>query len=235
MTLGFVHTWSNPFFKLLFYYLGGSQVSIGNVKNKLSSVIFIPYWIAETIQRMGLALSDVVDYEKIRPTLSMHDMAGFMAVQYESDRLLYSGSPGDGPVSCMGNDLITVWRFLTHAWPVEQGTFSVGKKTSEDFNRTYEYAGDATVKGDVVSRLYGQAVKQARYDHAFDVVNLAPQVVGVVVYPGYFDQAKIDLSLQHQLICSLMQVFYAQGAPYEQIAATAIYRRHLELLSGEQS
>jgi hypothetical protein len=208
-------------------------MSIGNIKSNLSSVILIPYWVADTVQRQGMPLSDVLDYEKIRPALSMHDMATFLAMQNEQGSLLYAGA-GDCEVYLNAvTDLVAVWCHYTAAW-VSDGVIAPFTKTpSAACQQTIMYSGDASVREDVTSRLYGSAVKLARYERAFEVVNLAPKMVGVIVYPGFFDNKAIDLRLQHELISALLQVFYVQGAQYHEIASTSLYTRHLELLSGE--
>lgn len=208
-------------------------MSIGNIKSNLASVILIPYWVADTVQRQGLTLSDVLDYEKIRPALSMHDMATFVAMQEEMGNLFYAGGRGVAVYPHLADDLISVWRRYTAKWVAQEGALTAGKVMSEDCNKTIQYACDSSVKLDVTSRLYGHAVKLARYEQAFEVVNLAPKMVGVIVYPGFFDNKVIDLRLQHELIKAVLQVFYVQGAQYHEIASTSLYTRHLELLSGE--
>jgi len=206
-------------------------VSIGNIKSKLPTVVFIPYWIAEAVQRQSLALSDLVDYEKIRPALSMHDMATFMAMQYEQATLLYAGPLANKNQAVVIDGLLEAWCHLTHTWTVEAGRESSQKTPSADFYKIAQYAQDSSVKGDVEARLYGQAVKLDRYDHAYDVVQLATQVVGVVVYPGYFSKENVDLALQAKLIDDLVRVFYRNDAKYHEIASTDLFKRHLKVLS----
>jgi len=208
-------------------------MSIGNIKSNLASVIFIPYWVADAVQRQGCTLADVLDYEKIRPTLSMHDMATFVAMQQEQGNLLYAGARGNGVYDSFAGDLLMAWKHYTQKWVVTEGGAALGKTMSSECQTTVQYAGDASVSLDVAARLYGQAVKLDRYPKAFEVVSLAPKVVGVVVYPGFFDNKIIDLRLQHELINALLSVFYVQGAQYHEIASTSLYTRHLELLSGE--
>ena len=164
----------------------------------------------------------------------MHDMATFIAAQHEQFTLLYAGANGGNFAEPCYDDLNQAWRYYTGAWTVDREVaHNLAKTPSVDYEKVISYSRDGSVSGDVKARLYGQTTRSARYPGAFDVVNLAPKVVGIVVYPGYFDNQRIDLYQQHQLVKALLDVFYVQGAPYHEIASTSLFKRHLELLSGE--
>lgn len=199
------------------------------MRNNLTSLVLIPYWVAEVIDSNGLQLADCIDYEKIRPLLSVHDMATFIAMQDE-DRVLLYGNHGQAERS--GGHLFDVWKQHTESWPIDSTYKAPVRVASDDCGKMRALAYDSTYRADIVTRLYGPDVKLERYTAPYKVVHLAQQVVGVVIYPGFFEE-RVDVALQHQLVRAVLDVFYVYSRDYAEVAVTPLFKRHLELLSAE--
>lgn len=206
---------------------------IGNAKTPLTAVVLIPYWIAEAIKRANLNMRDCVNYEKIKKSLSTHDMATFMAFQNELATLI--GQRNTSTVQSYHDELQALFQRYSDEWQPDTTPTALNtpgqNKPSEEFIRVRQLAYDPSYKQDIQARLYGPDNKLDRYDHAYDLVNdIAPHVVGVIVYPGYFSEVT-DKALQLQLVESLLKVFYGNGAAVHDVATTPLFTRHLELLS----
>lgn len=211
---------------------------IGNAKSNLTAMVFIPHWVAEALQRHGLKLSDILNYDKVRPCLSQSDMAGLMAFQREDATLIYSGSfTGRQSAFPVGQELDQLWSYYTDTWPANEPGNRIEplrrNRPSEDYDKTRNLSYMSSFSEDNRARLYGPDTRSERYDHAFDVVQLESNVAGVVIYPGFFD-VRPDPVLQKQLVDALLKVFYAHAA-FEEVAPTPLFKRRLELLSGLKS
>ncbi len=71
-----------------------------------------------------------------------------------------------------------------------------------------------------------------RYKEPFATYDLTPEVAGVVIYPGYFTTDTIQ-KYQHELIVSILKVFYVYSA-YHEVCKTPFFKRYLELLAGHR-
>lgn len=206
---------------------------IGDAKTPLTAVVLIPYWVAEAIKRAGLSMRDCVNYEKIKSCLSTNDMATFMAFQQEFATLIGVRDKNSG--LAYTDELTALFQRYSDSWQPDDTPSSLSipgrNKPSEEFIKVRQLAYDPSYKQDIQARLYGEDNKLDHYDHAYDLVNdIAPHVVGVVVYPGYFSEVT-DKALQLQLVEGLLKVFYGNAAAVHDTATTPLFKRHLELLS----
>jgi hypothetical protein len=181
-----------------------------------------------------LKLSDCINYEKIKPILSTHDMATFLAFQRHLGDLVgpARGTQYGAIVQQYGYELEMLFCRYTDTWePDTKTTRRNWNLPTKDYFNVAMLAGDSSFEVDIKARLYGADNRMPQYDHAFDIVNdIAPNVAGVIVYPGFFNEIT-DHSLQLELVEALLKVFYGNAAPFHEVAPQSLFKRFLELLS----
>lgn len=184
----------------------------------MSKVVFIPYWIQEQLKRAGLNLNECLDLPKIRPHVSVNDLACFLALQEFSD-YLYDGHNQDA-VSC--GDLYWIWSESTRSNPDESKFFH---------EQLAAIANSANVRSEVQSRLFTPESKDDRHEKPFITYDIASAVVGVVICPGFFVGAEHQ-ALRLPLVEAVLKLFYAYSL-YHEVAKRDVFKKYLTLLSGK--
>lgn len=182
------------------------------------SVILIPYWIEETLQRNPVArLSDCLDFPKLRPLVAAADLAGFAALQKCFESVF----------GCKEIDCDVVRASLPLIW---------GDSLPNNNEAAYSYLwntvcpleDDPTVGRDVACRLFDEGARLPRCEVPYALRDLSPTVLGVVIYPGFFVGAD---AFKHQLAVTrdVLKTLYVYDT-HSEVAKTSLFKRYLELL-----
>lgn len=183
----------------------------------LPEVVMIPFWVAEALNRAKLSVKECLDYEKIKPALSMEDLASF----YNCQPLL--GNLTDCPNDIMlTSNLRGLWE---RSIPTDRPevTAELQKFISEMCPVFGNY-------GQTEERLFGEDRRVERYTEPFKIVDLGEKLIGVIVHPGFFGKATI-MELQALLVRAILKAFNMYNS-YSEVATSPLFKRHLELLQG---
>lgn len=173
-------------------------------------VYVIPNWIAATLKRHQMQLSDLLVFNKIKSILSMNDLLSIEAAQSyfkevigikENQSILYEWYS-------TANDVDKVY-INTQIEPLSKDKFQRDTVHSLLFTETNNLSGQPP----------------------FEVVPLADLAIGVVISPGAFAGTKAN---DHHL--SVIRDILKQLYVYEKrtpVTASGLYLRYLELLSQE--
>lgn len=187
-----------------------------SVKTK---VIVIPHWIAESMKRAQMQPKECIDYRKVKQVVSTDDLLTLIAAQQLTQTLI--GSKWN-PTSDW--DLCELWQQSMNG-----GTQSEKSEANALFDLSR-----AGYLEEVKARLFtagtnGDAYRPD-YDKPFIIYDLMPDVVGVVVHPGFFSENPAK-ELMLSLVEAVIKVLYVYNTAYHELAATLWYKRFLELLA----
>lgn len=197
-------------------------------------IVIIPHWVQEIANRNGLTKADYLDFDKMRPLMSLADIVSWVAAQSmtgylfgkdKSQGAVMTATAADDP-SCYGAEtgqLFNIW--------CDRYTSGGANKEKLDYlyNTVGSLAADLSVKQEVFNRLYSEAAKSNEHEDAFNVYDLTPAVAGVVVYPGFFVGAQ-SAELQAQLAAEVLKTWYAYSEDHE-VAATPLFGQYLNNLA----
>jgi hypothetical protein len=178
-------------------------------------VVLIPHWIQETLRRNPMVtLADCVDFTKMRELLSVSDLVGFSALQGEP-----FGKKLIGPDIYFG-DLVMLW-FASIP--------NDNRELNEFLGRTVcALDNQESFRKELEGRLFEAEARLPQYESPFCVHDLTPEVVGVVLYPGFFVGTNTK-ELQLELLRAILKVLYVYDT-YSEVAQTSLFKRYLELL-----
>lgn len=183
-------------------------------------VILIPFWIEESMKRAGLSIRDCIDYQKIKPVVSTNDLLTFLAAQELMATIAGSqnGVGGTWNVSQCWMDSI----------PTTETTMR------KDCESLYSVSYTGNYLEEVKARLFSQGTNGPDYDPTYEkpfiIYDLSPDVVGVVVYPGFFTMNP-SKALQAKLVEAVLDSLCVYNRAYHEVASTPWFKRHLELLA----
>ena len=184
-----------------------------SVKN---NIVLIPYWIPEILKRKGLELKDCLDFPKLKPLLSLNDLVSFATLQEYYGKLTGAEEP---------SSLIWIW---SASIPKDQPELS---KYLWDTVSTISM--DQTFKNEIETRLFCEGSKLDQYPEPYAVQHLAPEVGGIVIYPGHFILEENSKPVhQKALVVSILKVLYVYNA-YNEMCKTSLFKKYLELLAGK--
>ena len=179
-------------------------------------IVLIPHWVQETIKRNGLTLSDVLNFEKIKPLLSVQDLVGLLTLQ-------------DFTKPVFGVDYIN-----SNLWNIWSDSISKDNQNLKKFftDSVTQLSHDQSFHKEVNDRLFCEDARTDFHKEPFDTYDLPmTDVVAVVIYPGFF-VGNANASLQQSLIEAILKVLYVYE-PSHEVAKTPLFKRFLELLSGK--
>ena len=179
------------------------------------SVILIPYWVKESLNRRGLAISETINLEKLKEILSFDDLAMFVALNNCFDRIVGFSDEGQS---------------LIYRWTDRVST-NQNELIDYAYNKLLPIANDESTKNKLESRLFDSNNKSKHYEKPFIVCEITPDIAGVVIYPGYFDKVS-DKELQEKVVDKILRILYVYCAPHD-VANTMFFKRYLELLSSK--
>lgn len=174
-------------------------------------IVLIPFWIQEILGRNRLPLSACLELDKLKNIISMDDIASFSALQQSFQKLI--------GISMM-DELYFNWRnSIPEGYPENIAYAELVNTVSFD---------TATISG-MNMRLFEPEAKTDQYNEPFAIHDITPEVIGIVIYPGFFTN-NTDTNLQKLLIEGILKLLYVYDA-YHDVAKTPLFRRYLELLS----
>lgn len=184
-------------------------------------VVLIPFWIAESLKRAGLQTSDCVDYKKVKDCVSTHDLITFLAAQELTGALI--GMKDSNPGGAW--DLGFIWNESMKPCSEEQ---------LKEAATLYEVAYGPNYLDEVKARLFTPGSNgpeySPTYEKPFITYDLAPDVVGVVMYPGFFTESP-SKEQQLSLVDAVLKVLYVYNTAYHEVASTLWFKRFLQLLA----
>lgn len=176
-------------------------------------IVFIPYWVQETLQRNQLPLADCLNLAKIQPLMSLNDVVAFYTLQDYYERVM--GIQAFAPTGLF-------WSWING--------IPEGESVLRSFyNSVSTLSCDKTFKQEVESRLFHEDAKTQFYTKPFITYDLTPEVCGVVIYPGYFVGNNL-FELQRSVVEAILKVLYVYD-PSHEVAKTPLFKKYLELLS----
>lgn len=220
--------------------------------NQDKHVVLIPHWIAETLERNGLALVDALDLQKLLKISSRDDILGYMALNRNIDKFFglegvwdqlhhdfWSRLPAAtfarveedknhskvAPDATIDNNVVYDIQYHTNpgVTPTERDSEALAELTSLE---TLSY--DEAYVRSVSARLFDEGGKTDRYPAPFIAYDLTREVCGVVVYPGHFIEGHVN-AYAEALIESVLKIFFGT-LPENVVYSTAYFKRYLQLL-----
>ena len=186
-----------------------------------TNVILIPFWIIESLKRAGLPPSACLDYKKVKSCVSTHDLLTFLAAQGMSGTLI--GNQDIIPTDTF--NVIGVWTAGIKAEP---------KALTNEVEQLYTVACGSNYLEEVKSRLFTPGTNgpdySPTYEKPFITYDLAPDVIGVVIHPGFFSETP-SKEQQLSLVDAVLKVLYVYNTAYHEVASTLWFKRYLQLLS----
>lgn len=192
-------------------------------------VILIPFWIEESLKRAGLPVKECVDYQKVKRVVSTNDMLTFLAAQELVDTLV--GNPKALEYPSLGSV-----GSLSNCWA--ESIPNTERTVLADAQSLYTVTFTGNYLDEVKSRLFTEGANgpdyNPTYEKPFIIYDLMPDVVGIVVYPGYFSE-RPGKELQLSLVEAVQEALYVYNTPYHEVASTPWFKRYLDLLAAQVS
>lgn len=177
--------------------------------SKVHSVVLIPYWIYDNLDRNNLNISECLKMDTLKNIFSVEDLAGFAAGQ---DIL---------------NDLTGC---IMPTYDLEREWLATCNEQSADFIRKVVNPSRFNSVGSVRTRLLNPEFANSKYNTPFITYDLTPTALGIVIYPGFFTTVRDD-ALQFSLIKEILQAFYERNIAPVEVSPLPLFKRYLDLLS----
>jgi hypothetical protein len=188
------------------------SVNLEHIFPMRNSIYLIPYWVMAVLKRNGLKHIDILNFTKIRPILSMEDLASIEACQSLAEDLLGTG------------DVVSA--SIVYEW-----YSSSDQELKDTLRREIEpLAKSPTLRDTVKERLQLEEYAPAR-EALFEVLPLEDKAVGIVLYPGIFSGIMYDR--QFEITRALLRLLYVYEQPTD-VAGHPLFRRYLDLLSSRK-
>lgn len=183
------------------------------------------------LERRNLPLQSCLDFKLMKQVLSLEEQSILLQLQtYSLFDISFNsaGEPVQYPSAPQGTD-ITEWyngKRLEDMWRKSVAANDVDTKDLFH-NLSYSTYSDSAAK-EISARLFSKESFSEQHQKPFITYDLTPDVIGVVVYPGYFNQEKIS-SFRYDLIKSVLKVLYVYNS-YASVCKTPYFRKYLEEL-----
>lgn len=175
--------------------------------------VLIPYWVKEVLRRNNLPLSTCLEFDKIRPLLSMNDLTTFLTLQNSK-----------------------YFKSVTNVDITGQLSYIWGKGLIKSNSELYDVLwkslipmqNDISFINELNERLFGNSIKEAKFPESYAMYDITPEVFGIVIYPGHFNNSNVNL--QKLVLESIIEVLYRYYS-FHEVAKTQFFKGYLELLS----
>lgn len=176
--------------------------------------IFIPEFVATSLSRKGIELATILDFAKLRQSLSINDIAITAELQKHLDKLLPS-IPGKETYYGFENSLVDTW--------YQNADAETQVYINEVFSKVLVDSGQA--KQETIDRLFNKDYQseEASKETPYDLVDLGRKYYGIIVKPGIFP----DPYQSKQLIRSLVKASYVYETQ-DVIAQSSLFRQYVE-------
>lgn len=185
------------------------MLNMNHIFTMKSNTYLLPFWIMDLIQKHGLRQSDVLDFTKIQPKLSISDLASVQALQSYGETVI-------GQRDIVSGSILYEW----------YSTASEAQRTMLDL-QVEPLSKDQSFSNDLRSRFESDP-SMARREVPYEVIELEDRALAVVMYPGFFATDRYDQ--QFQIVRALLRKLYVYEQPTV-VNGTPLFRRYLELLS----
>ena len=176
--------------------------------------ILIPFWIQDVLRRAQLPLSACLELDKIKPLLSLNDLATFLAIQNTKYFKLITGSDQQDQLS----------------WIWNQGVIKSNVELNDFLWKTLiPVSNDSSFNTIVEDRLFKKESYDSNYKEPFTIYDLTPEVFGIVIYPGHFINSN-NIVLQKNTLEAILDVLYAYQS-FHEVAKSIFFRSYLEVLA----
>lgn len=200
-------------------------------------VVYIPHWIQAMLQRRNISLAACLDYKQMKELLSQEDQAQFLALQpYKLFDATYDaeGYPLDYHYASNGTQVTDEWSIAGSLYEVWAKSLTAEDVASKSILQSVEaLCFDKIVTNELKARLFSKESFSEQYQKPFITYDLARNVIGVVVFPGYFTPEK-NPSFKVDLLKSILKVFYVYNT-YASVCTTPYFRKYLEALAAVTS
>lgn len=196
-------------------------------------VVYIPHWIHAMLQRRNIPLAACLDYNQMKELLSQEDQAQFLALQpYKLFDAIYGtdGYPLSNEYRQYGTqvtDSLSTMEALYDVWVRSVAAEDVASKNLLESARYLCF--DSVVTNELKARLFAKESFSEQYKSPFITYDLSREVIGVVVFPGYFTPEK-NPSFKLQLLKDILKVFYVYNT-HAPVCMTPYFRKYLEALA----
>jgi len=179
----------------------------------LRTIIYIPQWIAENVQRNKENLSVVLDLQRLSKFTSVDDLASFVALN-------------DAIGGLLGLDInLNIGAGISQYWMQCADT-----ATKAFFTNTVAPNITPNMAHDAFVRLMGaKSIFEEDYSDTFDAIDLGANASAILLKYGFFDVIE-PRQMKFKLIEAVLQILYVYY-PHHEIAGSAIGRTYLELLT----
>jgi hypothetical protein len=211
--------------------------------NTLSTVVFIPYWIAHTLRRRNLPYTTIFNFPEMAKYFSHQDLALLRAANLEGNLKMLNVtqvSPEqrqdddraigvDEPVGTIG------WN--ANEW-YQSDSQTQNPELDIALNSVMALTYTEQTRQMLIDRLYSEDGVEAQFDEPFAFVDLGRTHIGVVIHPGYFiatTDSPTDRELlfirQYELTRAILLALYVQAPGFHLVASSPVFLRYLGLLS----
>lgn len=176
-----------------------------------TSVILIPYWVEAVLKRNKLGLKDVLNYDLIRPLMSMEDLSELLSIQHSNIIQILKNIYSD--------ILLSSWeKTINQKHKVELDSTVIPLSYSEEIIKN-------------ISNRFEQSINENVDDNSksFRVVDIDRNILCVVVNKDLFTNV-LDKNIEKELITSILKVFYVYSKVNE-VSRSQIFTRYLESLT----
>ena len=211
--------------------------------NTLSTVVFIPYWIAHTLRRRNLPYSTIFNFQEMATYFSHQDLALLRAANLEANLKVLNVTQLS-PEQRQAEDaaIVDVYEQGTIGWFGHEWYQTDDQVNDEALRRALNSVMDLTFSEEtrkmLTDRLYSEDGVEVQFDEPYAFVDLGRKHIGVVIHPGYFiatTDSPTDRELlfirQYELTRAILLALYVQAPGFHLVASSPVFLRYLGLLS----
>lgn len=169
------------------------------------SMIVIPYWVLQAIQKAKMPLSSCLSYTALSTLMSKEDIATYLSMQTQG----------------------TLANLLSPSFSTLVAHFK--KNTpAEEIPIIHSLIADAQTVKSEESAIERLQVTDRHYEDTWQIQDLSREVFAVIVYPGVLETLK-DRQAQLDIIRQVLKIFYGHF-PVWQVSGFSIFARYLSAL-----
>lgn len=175
-----------------------------------TSLILIPYWVEAVLKRNKLGLKDVLNYDTIRPIMSMEDLSGLLSLQHDHNIQILK--------NIYTSILLSSWdKTINQKYKVELDSTVLPLSYSEEIIK------------DVSLRFNSNDEINDENTNTFKVVDIDRNTLCIVLNKN-FSSNILNKNTERELITSILKVFYVYNKVND-VSKNQIFTRYLESLN----
>lgn len=172
-------------------------------------LVFVPYWIYQSLRRKSLGVSTVLDYSKMRECFSMNDCAVLLTLQEDHNGIVpFSNKHWFGHLLSSWNKSATSAQVLELDSTVRPLSHGNG------------------IREEILTRLEESDVEDIP---PYEIVDVERGCAFVILYPG-FVSALIQPDAKLDMIKKVLKVFYVHGTVQE-VSRTDMFSDYVTMLN----